>query len=60
MELADEILELKVGAQVMLIKNDLKSAKRWVNGSIGIVTQLTENSIHLKIKNKIYKITQSN
>ena len=55
---ADEILELKVGAQVMLIKNDLKSPKRWVNGSIGIVTQLTENSIHLKIKNKIYKITQ--
>ena len=55
---ADEILELKVGAQVMLIKNDFKSPKRWVNGSIGVVTQLTENSIHLKIKNKIYKIKQ--
>ena len=55
---ADEILELKVGAQVMLIKNDFKSPKRWVNGSIGVVTQLTENSIQLKIKNKIYKIKQ--
>ena len=55
---ADEILELKVGSQVMLIKNDIKSPKRWVNGSIGIVTDLTANSIHLKIKNKVHKITQ--
>jgi ATP-dependent exoDNAse (exonuclease V) alpha subunit len=55
---ADEILELKVGAQVMLIKNDIKSPKRWVNGSIGIVTDLTANSIYLKIKNKVHKITQ--
>ena len=42
----------------MLIKNDIKSPKRWVNGSIGIVTDLTANSIHLKIKNKVHKITQ--
>ena len=42
----------------MLIKNDIKSPKRWVNGSIGIVTNLTPNSIHLKIKNKVHKITQ--
>ena len=55
---ADETLQLKVGAQVMLIKNDVKSPKRWVNGSIGIVTDLTSDSIHLKIKSKIYKITQ--
>ena len=55
---ADEVLELKVGAQVMLIKNDIKSPKRWVNGSIGIVTDLTHDSIHLKIKNKVHKITQ--
>ena len=55
---ADEVLELKVGAQVMLIKNDSKSPKRWVNGSIGIVTDLTTNSIYLKIKNKVHKITQ--
>ena len=42
----------------MLIKNDIKSPKRWVNGSIGIVTDLTHDSIHLKIKNKVHKITQ--
>jgi len=55
---ADEVLELKVGAQVMLIKNDSKFPKRWVNGSIGIVTELTTNSIHLKIKEKVHIITK--
>jgi ATP-dependent DNA helicase PIF1 len=47
---ADEILQLKVGAQVMLIKNDNKSPKRWVNGSIGIITDLSNDSIQVKIK----------
>ena len=55
---ADEILELKLGAQVMMVKNDLKSPKRWVNGSIGVVHKLDKNIIHLKIKNKVHKITK--
>ena len=55
---ADETLALKVGAQVMMVKNDIKSPKRWVNGSIGIVSQLDKKNIHLKIKNNVYKITQ--
>ena len=37
---AHETLELKVGAQVMMVKNDTKFPKRWVNGSIGVVSQL--------------------
>lgn len=32
----EEQLELKVGAQVMMVNND--SAKRWVNGSMGTIT----------------------
>lgn len=55
---ADEILELKLGAQVMMVKNDLKSPKRWVNGSIGVVHKLDNDIIHLKIKNKVHKITK--
>ncbi len=36
----DEMLELKVGAQVMLLNNDLKG--RWVNGSIGRVVKVIQ------------------
>lgn len=40
---ADEVLELKVGAQVMFLRNDTfagGSGPRWVNGSIGEVVEL--------------------
>jgi ATP-dependent exoDNAse (exonuclease V) alpha subunit len=36
---ADESLELKVGAQVMFLRND--SDQRWVNGSVGAVTKIS-------------------
>ena len=35
-------LELKVGAQVLFVKNDKE--KRWVNGSLGTVTGIDEDS----------------
>ena len=41
---ADERLELKVGAQVMFLRNDVAlrgEGPRWVNGTIGTVTSLT-------------------
>ncbi len=41
------LLSLKEQAQVMFIKND--SQKRFVNGTIGIVTALSENKILVKI-----------
>ena len=34
----EEVLELKVGAQVMMLNND--SAGRWVNGTLGRITDL--------------------
>ncbi len=37
---ADEALELKVGAQVMFLRND--SEQRWVNGSVGVVTRIRD------------------
>ena len=33
-------LELKVGAQVLFIKNDME--KRWVNGTLGVITGISE------------------
>ncbi|WP_150307411.1 ATP-dependent DNA helicase [Planctomonas psychrotolerans] len=38
---ADEKLDLKVGAQVMFLRNDADS--RWVNGSVGTVSKVDSN-----------------
>ena len=39
---ADEILELKVGARVMFLRNDTSGDARWVNGTMGVVVELGE------------------
>ena len=44
----EEILKLKVGAQIMLTKND--SGKRWVNGTIAKIGRLEKNKIWVKLK----------
>lgn len=49
---ADEVLELKVGAQVMFIKNDPEKAKRYFNGKIGVVTELTNEKIFVQCKDE--------
>jgi ATP-dependent exoDNAse (exonuclease V) alpha subunit len=41
-------LILKVGAQVMFVKND--PASRWVNGTLGRVHRLTPNSVEVAIQ----------
>jgi tetratricopeptide (TPR) repeat protein len=41
-------LTLKVGAQVIFIRND--TDKRWVNGTIGQVFELAKNEIKIKLK----------
>ena len=50
----DEILKLKKGAQVIMIKNDPE--KRWVNGSIGIIHDIAQKKIKVKIGNKIFEV----
>lgn len=45
---AEEVLKLKIGAQVMFIKNDLDKAKRYFNGKIGIVEKIEEEKIFVQ------------
>lgn len=50
-------LHLKVGAHVMMIKNDRtdnssndkRQKARWVNGTLGVISQLTDNGIKVEI-----------
>lgn len=50
----DENLELKVGAQIMTLKND--GGKQFVNGSIGKITKLTSEEIYVQINNSTIKL----
>jgi hypothetical protein len=49
-------LKLKVGAQVMVAKNDTDPEKRWVNGSIGVIQHLSKDEVKVLIKEKLYTI----
>lgn len=56
-------LKLKVGARVLFVKND--AAKRWVNGTLGVVYELEKNSISVKIDDtgeivKVYTVEWNN
>jgi len=44
----DERLALKVGAQVMFIKNDSSPEKRYYNGKIGTITAITKESVSVQ------------
>ncbi len=45
---APEYLKLKMGAQIMFVKND--SNHRWVNGTIGTIKDLSMNKISINVK----------
>lgn len=45
---ADKTLKLKVGAQVMFIKNDKQTPRRFYNGKIGEVTELKKESVMVR------------
>ncbi len=49
---ADEVLQLKAGAQVMFIKNDSEKAKRYFNGKIGVITELDKEKIVVQCTNE--------
>ncbi|MDH4091237.1 MAG: AAA family ATPase [Cyclobacteriaceae bacterium] len=48
----DKVLNLKVGAQVMFIKNDLEKVKRYYNGKIGTVIRIEEEQITVVFPNE--------
>ncbi len=52
----DAKLELKVGSQVMFIKNDSSPEKRYFNGKIGIVTDITRENVTVQCANEIDEI----
>ena len=53
---AEEQLLLKVGSQVMFIKNDTERIKRYFNGKIGIVTELDQDKILVQCKDEADEI----
>jgi ATP-dependent exoDNAse (exonuclease V) alpha subunit len=54
---ADQTLELKVGAQVMFLRNDSagEGGPRWVNGSIGTVTRI-DSTVYVDIDGEIHEV----
>jgi len=53
----DERLKLKPGAQVMMVKND--PAKRWVNGSLGVIQKLSQDSITVSLGDSLCTVEPS-
>lgn len=54
----EQELELKIGAQIMFIKNDLSQEKKFFNGKMGIVKSLSEREIlvHFPEENKTIEV----
>lgn len=55
----NEELELKVGAQVMFVKNDSKPEKLYFNGKIGIVRSIENDTIYVKCPSDFEEIPVS-
>jgi len=54
-----EKLKLKVGAQVMFIKNDSSPEKRYFNGKIGIITYMNTKEVTLQCEGDSFEIVTS-
>lgn len=54
----DEILELKIGAQIMFIRNDASGEKRYFNGKLAEIVEVDDKEISVIIdgEDEIYKL----
>lgn len=54
----EEKLELKIGAQVMFVKNDLNFEKQYFNGKMGVISSLSSEEIrvHFPEENKTIEV----
>jgi hypothetical protein len=52
----DENLALKIGSQVMFIKNDSSLEKRYYNGKIGVVADISKETVTVQCANEIDEI----
>jgi ATP-dependent DNA helicase PIF1 len=50
----EDVLQLKRGARVMMIRNDPQG--RWVNGSLGTVEALGETDVFVKVEGEVQRI----
>lgn len=53
---AEHLLELKLGAQIMFIKNDQSGDRRYFNGKIATVIRLSEDAIEVETEGEREKI----
>lgn len=52
----DHDLQLKVGAQVMFVKNDTSQEKLFYNGKIGVVTDIDDDIVYVKCPDDMSEI----
>lgn len=56
----EKYLKLKVGAQVMMLKNDTERPRRWANGTLGTITSLDKEVVKVLINGKELSLTRAN
>ncbi|MEO5535057.1 MAG: AAA family ATPase [Pseudolysinimonas sp.] len=53
---ADEKLDLKLGAQVMFLRNDTGMDRRWVNGTIGEVVSIGRGTVTVEVDGEDFEV----
>jgi PIF1-like helicase/Helix-turn-helix domain/HRDC domain len=46
----EQVLELKIGAQIMFVKNDINREKLYYNGKLGVITSINDQIINVRCK----------